>query len=171
MSKVLRDEVDEPERPVDLSARAGKTRQSTPAVDRDAPDVVLCVTGFRKRDGQHAVFEGGGCFVLIDALQRYSPFEPAKIPFAEATILIFRFRFLFAGNRKHPVRDVQADILFVQSRQLRSDTYLLVGLVDVEVRPAQSLKGSGCSERREIEAAKYIVKHAIHFTMQRHERM
>src|SRR5438034_11581297 len=98
MSKVLRDEADEHERPVDLSARAGKTRQSTPAVDRDAADVVLCVTGFRNRNGQHAVFEGGGCFVLIDALQRYSPFEPAKIQLTEATVPSFSVRFLFYGH-------------------------------------------------------------------------
>src|SRR5713101_1751735 len=66
----------ERERPSDLSARALAARQSTFAVDRDAPDVVL-----------------------LDALQRYPPFEPAIIPLTEATILVFRLRFLFAGDR------------------------------------------------------------------------
>ena len=155
MSKVLRDEADEPERPVDLSARACKARQSTPAVDRDAPDVVLCVAGFRKRDGQHAVFEGGGCFVLIDALQRYSPFEPAKIPFTEATILIFRFRFLFARNRKHPVGDIQADVLFLQSRQLGGDAHLLVGLVDFDLRPRLGLIQTARGQSLEIRRRTY----------------
>jgi hypothetical protein len=58
--------------------------------NRDAASV-LRFGRFRHRYGEDTVFERGRNLILIDVIQRYSPFEAAVVPLAEATVFVFRF--------------------------------------------------------------------------------
>src|ERR1700722_16275017 len=93
------------------------------AVYRDTADV-LRFSRFRHRNGQYAILECGCRFVLLDVLQRYAPFETAVVPFAETACLVFRFRFLLAGDRKNAVCDFQTDVFLIEPGQLGGDTHL-----------------------------------------------
>src|SRR5438270_11055626 len=58
------------------------------AINRDAPDAGIRLSGFRHLDCQDAILERGRDFVFIDIFQRYTPFKAAVIPFAETTVLV-----------------------------------------------------------------------------------
>ena len=59
-------------------------------------------------------------------------------------------------------------MLALQGPQAES---LLQPLVDVDLGPAKPVQGPGWPERCKIKPAKYIVEHAVHFAVQREERI
>src|ERR1700704_2974845 len=143
-----------------VTSKGEAARLRALGVDCDAADIGPGFAGFGHAYRQHAVLERCRRLVLLDTVKRYPPFEAAVISLAEAPVPVFGFRFLFAGDQQHAIRDFQADVLFLQARQFGRDANVRLRLVDVNVRPVEAFAGAEASERRQIKPAKDVVEQA-----------
>ncbi len=77
---------------------------------------------------------------------------------------------LFGADRQHVVSEANLDVLFIHAGQLGLDLHFFVGLADIHVRGQHRGAGAAASAGRHA-AAPGVVEQAVHFAMQRHERI
>src|ERR1700704_6274703 len=157
--------------------QAGQERRSSRpctllAVDRDTLHLLLRPGRLRQGHGQHAALERGINIVRLDIVDRDAPLESAIVALAEEPILVLRLGPFLAFDDEDAVREFDADIFLLKAGQFRRDLDLLVGLADLDVRPPErAIEQAVGAERRHVETAEDVIEYAVHFTVQRQQRI
>lgn len=109
------------------------------AIHLDGANIFVRRLRLRQGNRQHAVPEGCGRVVTVDALgQSDTAFKAAVAALGIATILVFDLGALLATKRQRPVFDGDFDVLLVEARQFGRDADFLVGLAELDMRLAGS---------------------------------
>src|ERR1700730_5849251 len=142
------------------------------AVDRDTLHLLLGLGRLRQGHGQHTALERGIDFVCLDIVDRDAPLEPAIVALAEEPVLVLSLGPFLALDGENAIREFDADVFLLKAGQLRRDLDLLVGFAKLDVRPSErTIEQAVGAERRHVESAEDVIEHAVHFTVQRQQRI
>src|SRR3984893_17643801 len=142
------------------------------AVYRDTLYLLLRPWPLPPGHGQHTALERGIDFVCLDIVDRDAPLEPAIVALAEEPVLVLSLGPFLALDGENAIREFDADVFLLKAGQLRRDLDLLVGFAKLDVRPSErTIEQAVGAERRHVESAEDVIEHAVHFTVQRQQRI